>query len=575
MADAADTHLLLRAFTDELARCAVAGACTSPGSRSSPIVLALAADERIVTWSQLDERVAGFFALGLARATGRPAVLACTSGTAAAQYLPAVIEAHEAGVPLVVLTADRPPELREVGAGQAIDQLKLYGDAPRWFFDVGTHEATAERARWIRTLACRAVAIASGRLGGRPGPVHLNWALREPLVPPAALPADPQPGRAGGAPWVRVEQARSSVDPHLRDAVSGRRGVIVAGPGPDAQGAEIALLARHLGWPLLADPLSGARAGAAAIAHYDALLRDERFAERHRPEAVLRLGDLPTSKPLRQWLASLDVPQIAGPSAGAWPDPDGRLSHVAGVGAARALLAPFEDPASTAGPRPAPDGWLAAWRTADGRAAAAIGEALGDALSEPRVAGEIAHGLPGDGVLVVGSSMPIRDVETFAPVRDLAPRILSNRGANGIDGTLATAFGVAAVHDGPVTVLLGDVAFAYDLSALLCAKRHGIGLTIVVLNNRGGGIFEFLPLAGIDRPTFDEHVTTDPGLDLARAAALYDCDHIVPDDLDAFRAALDAARNATGTTIIEVRTDRAANVALHRAVWAAVAASIA
>lgn len=574
MADGADTHLLLRAFADELARCTIAGACTSPGSRSSPIVLALAAEHRIATWSHLDERVAGFFALGLAKATGRPAVLCCTSGTAAAQYLPAVIEAHEAGVALIVLTADRPPELREVGAGQAIDQLKLYGDAVRWFFDVGTHAASPERVRWIRALACRSVAVASGLLGGRPGPVHLNWALREPLVPPADLPADPQPGRADGAPWVRFEPAGPTVDPGVRDAVCGRRGVIVCGAGSDREGADIALLARHLGWPLLADPLSGARAGAAAIAHYDALLRDDGFAQGHRPDVVLRFGDLPASKPLRRWLASLDVPQLAGPAAGAWPDPDGRLSHMLSAGAARALLAAFEDPRHDHRPSPAREEWLAAWRAADARAAAAIGGVLGDALSEPWVAAELVCRAPESGMLVVASSMPIRDVETFAPIRERAPRVLANRGANGIDGTLATAFGVAAAHDGPVTVLLGDVAFAYDLSALLCAPRHGLALTIVVLNNGGGGIFEFLPLAGIDRPTFEEHVATDPGLALARAAALYGCRHLAPDGADAFREALDTGQRGNGTTIIEVRTDRGANVTLHRAVWTAVTAAL-
>lgn len=574
MSDELDTHLLLRAFADEFARCEIAGACTSPGSRSSPIVLALTRDARIATWSHLDERVAGFFALGLAKESGRPAVLTCTSGTAVAQYLPAVIEAHEAGIPLILLTADRPPELREVGAGQAIDQLKLYGDAVRWFFDVGTHTASPERVRWIRALACRSFAVASGLLGGRPGPVHLNWALREPLVPPAELPADPQPGRADGAPWIRFDRAGPAVDPGVRDAVSGRRGVIVAGPGPDAAGAEIALLAQHLGWPLLADPLSGARAGAAAIAHYDALLRDDDFACRHRPEVVLRFGDLPTSKPLRQWLASLDVPQVAGPAAGAWPDPDGRVSQVVGAGAVRALLASFDDPATAPGAAPDADAWLGAWRAADRTAAAAIGAELGDALNEPRVASALAAATPESGVLVVASSMPIRDVETFASVRERAPRVLSNRGANGIDGTLATAFGVAASHDGPVTVLLGDVAFAYDLSALLCARRHGLALTIVVLNNGGGGIFEFLPLAGIDRPTFEEHVAADPGLEIARAAALYDCDHVAPADLAGLRTALDAAAGASRTTIIEVRTDRAANVALHRAVWAAVSAAL-
>ena len=563
MADDADTHLLLRAFADELARCEVAGACTSPGSRSSPIVLALAAEERVATWSHLDERVAGFFALGLAKATGRPAVLACTSGTAAAQYLPAVIEAHEAGVPLIVLTADRPPELREVGAGQAIDQLKLYGDAVRWFFDVGTHDATPDRGRWMRTLACRAVAIASGRLGDRPGPVHLNWALREPLIPPADLPADPQPGRPDGGPWVRVGARPDGLGADLRELASQQRGVLVAGPGA-AAGTEVARLAQHLGWPLLADPLSGARTGAAAIAHYDALLRDAGFAARQRPELVLRLGDLPTSKPLRLWLASLDIPQIAGPAAGSWPDPDGRLTHVVGDAAVRTLD----------GAVPADPGWLAGWRDADDRAAAAIAATLGNRLSEPRVALEVAQHLPDDAALVVASSMPIRDLETFAAARAPAPRVLGNRGANGIDGTLATAFGVAAAHDGPVAVLIGDVAFAYDLSALLCATRHRQAITIVLVNNGGGGIFEFLPLAGIDRATFEEHIATDPGLQLGVAAELYECDLVHPETLDGLRAALADACASDRTTIVEVRTDRAANVALHREVWAAVSSAL-
>ena len=573
MSSDADSHLLLRAFADELARCEVAGACTSPGSRSSPLMLALVGEDGVQTWSHLDERVAGFFALGLAKATGRPAVLACTSGTAAAHYLPAVIEAHEAGVPLIVLTADRPPELREVGAGQAIDQLKLYGDAVRWFFDVGTHEATPERGRWIRTLACRAVATATGATGGRPGPVHLNWALREPLIPPAQLPEDPQPGRPDGAPWVRFDDASPATGDDLVDVVSGRRGIIVAGRAPATDGALIALVGQHLRWPVLADPLSGARAGTAAVAHYDAVLRDPDFAGRHRPEVVLRIGDLPTSKPLRQWLASLDVPQIGSDAPGHWADPDGRLTRIA-PRAIEALLWRLEDPEHRREPAPAPAAWLEGWRSADAAVAAAIDATLGDALSEPRVAADLASRLPDDGCLVVASSMPIRDVETFTPTREFAATVVSNRGANGIDGTLATAFGISAAHDGPVAVLLGDVAFAYDLSALICAKRLGLALVIVVLNNDGGGIFEFLPLAGIDRATFEEHVATPPGIDIADAARLYGCDHVAPRDLQAFRDAVDTALHADRTTIIELRTERAANVALHREVWAAVSAAL-
>lgn len=607
MTGPADTHLLLHAFADELGRCAVAGACTSPGSRSSPIVLALTGNEQIQTWSHLDERVAGFFALGLAKATGRPAVLTCTSGTAAAQYLPAVIEAHEAGVPLIVITADRPPELREVGAGQAIDQVKLYGDAVRWFFDVGTHEATPERGRWIRTLACRAVATAEGRFGDRPGPVHLNWALREPLIPPAEMPADPQPGRPEGAPWVDIqdhEDADSGAGFHLMTAFGdARNGLIVAGRLESFfAGSMAAGVAERAGWPLLAEPTSAARVGGAAIAHYDALLRDEVFAKAHTPDVVLRIGDLPTSKPLRQWLATLtDIRQVAIAPPSGWADPDGVVSHVRHVDPDFALggilNAFFEgEPAheeqeyhrwmGSARP-PSDPAWLAGWKAADARASEAIESTLGDALTEPRVARDLVARLPDRSSLVVASSMPIRDVETFSAARPRPPRrppddepwldpvrILSNRGANGIDGTLATAFGVAAGHDGPVVVLLGDVAFAYDLSALLCAKRHGQALAIVVLNNDGGGIFEFLPLSTIDRATFEEHVATPPGLEIAKAADLYGCDHVAPTDLAAFHTALDAALAADRTTIIEVRTERAANVALHREVWAAVAAAL-
>src|SRR6185295_19387437 len=241
-------------------------------------------DGRVPCWSHVDERVAGFFALGVAKATGRPAAVTCTSGTAAAHYLPAVIEAREARIPLIVLTADRPPELREIGAGQAIDQLKLYGDHAKWFFDVGTHEATPERLRWMRTLACRAVWTA---VGDRPGPVHLNFALREPLVLDGPLP----PEAMSGALALLVGPAA--------------RPVIVAGRDERGDPAAVAAFAAAAGVPLLADPLSGARRGAAAVAHYDALLRDAAFAAAQAPDLVVRVGDLPTSKPLRQWLAAL------------------------------------------------------------------------------------------------------------------------------------------------------------------------------------------------------------------------------------------------------------------------------
>ena len=512
-----DTYLLLRAFVDELARCGLAGACTSPGSRSTPLVLTLARQPGLRTWSHVDERVAGFFALGVAKQSGRPAAVACTSGTAAAHYLPAVIEAREARIPLVVLTADRPPELREVGAGQTIDQLKLYGDAAKWFFEVGTHRATPERLRWMRRLAFRAYETA---VSGRPGAVHLNFALREPLVLDAPLaPADDEP----------LPRARRSAPAAAIDLELGERAVIVAGrhERDDGLAAALPAAAAALGAPLLADPLSGARRGPAAVAHYDDLLRDEAFAAAHRPDTVIRVGDLPTCKPLRQWLAGLDgARQIAFDPEGAWQDPAAVVGEILDA-----------DPAawarSIAG-APRPSAWLDAWRRADDAAGEAIAAELGDAISEPAVARALAR-LPSEVTVFTASSMPVRDVESFWPARDAPPRVLAHRGANGIDGTLAAAFGAAAAG-GRVVVHLGDVALAHDLGALLSASRLKLALTVVLVDNAGGGIFDFLPVA-TQVDAFEEHVATPTGLDAERVAALFDLEYERVDALGAIREA--------------------------------------
>jgi 2-succinyl-5-enolpyruvyl-6-hydroxy-3-cyclohexene-1-carboxylate synthase len=565
MSEPRDTYLLLRAFIDELHRCGVAGACTSPGSRSTPLVLSLARDGRIPVSSHVDERSAAFFALGLAQATGRPAVLACTSGTAAANYAPAVIEAAEAGVPLIVLTADRPPELRDVGAGQTIDQIKLYGSSAKWFFEVGTHDATPARLRWIRQLACRAHAAA---VEGRPGPVHLNVALREPLVLDAPLEGMPgDGGRPDGAPWTARAAAPQDPAPLVAWLAvhAGGRGLVVAGRGAD--GPALARLAEALAWPLLADPLSGARTGGAAIAHYDALLRDAGWAASVAPACVLRVGDLPTSKPLRQWLAGLgsDVPQLALAGAGGdWADPDAALSAVLAL--EPSVLGAIDQT------WPTDFAWLGTWRDADARAASAIAATIGDdELNEPRIARELATAVPAGATVVIAASMPIRDVETFWPVLDEPPRALANRGANGIDGTISTAYGVAATGRAPTFLLIGDVALAHDVGGLLAGRRLGLALTIVVIDNAGGGIFDFLPVA-TQGAEYEEHVLTPTGLEVERVAALYGAGYRLVDDLAGLREALDAP--AAGTTIVHVRTERAANVALHRETWAAVAARL-
>ncbi len=571
MSETVDTYLLLRALVDELARCGLAGACTSPGSRSTPLVLTLARHPGVPTWSHVDERCAGFFALGVAKATGRPAALACTSGTAAANYLPAIIEAREARVPLVVLTTDRPPELRDVGAGQTIDQLKLFGDAVKSFVEVGTHPATPDRLRWIRQLACRAMWTA---MDGRPGPVHLNLPLREPLVLTEELPDEESVGGGGrpdGRPWTSrtaaptgAEMAPEALAPIVRAA---ERGVVIAGRDERGRsaGRAAAAFGAAAGWPVLADPLSGARTGPAAIAHWDLLLRHDGFAGATVPDVVVRVGDLPTSKALRAWLAREEIGvQVVLDPEDAWQDPAARVDLRLPFAPGPALTAAVEAGLPQAAPT-----WLDAWRAADARAGAAIVAAAGNDLHEIRVAAELGARLPQSATLFVAASMPIRDVETFFGVRDDCPRVLANRGANGIDGTTSTAFGVAAGSAGPTVLLVGDVTLAHDLGGLLAAHRLRLALTIVLIDNGGGGIFDFLPVAS-QRDAFEEHVATPTGLDPAHVAQLFGLDHRLVGDVAAFRAALDHGLASDGVTLIEVRSDRAANVRLHRRVADAV-----
>jgi 2-succinyl-5-enolpyruvyl-6-hydroxy-3-cyclohexene-1-carboxylate synthase len=314
--------------------------------------------------------------------------------------------------------------------------------------------------------------------------------------------------------------------------------------------------------------MSGARHGPAAIAHYDLLLRDPQFAAAHRPQFVIRTGDLPTSKPLRAWLAGLDAAQIAVDPDGTWHDPDAVVGMRVRV-PYRALL----DGLAGSDVIAADAEWLASWRSADDAVADTIDRTLGDELSEPLVARSLGEWLPPEATMFVASSMPVRDVEEFFAARADGPRVLSNRGANGIDGTVSAAFGAAAAGDGPVVLLVGDVALAHDIGGLLAASRLGLALTIVLLNNDGGGIFHFLPVAG-ETDAFEEHVATPHGLDFARAAALYGCDYRCPETLSELRAAIESSIAGDATTIIEVRTDREENLALHRRVAEAALASL-
>jgi 2-succinyl-5-enolpyruvyl-6-hydroxy-3-cyclohexene-1-carboxylate synthase len=559
------TYAPIQALVDELARCGMRHAVTSPGSRNAPIALTMAAEERIDAVSVIDERAAGFLALGMAKAGGRPVAVTCTSGTAAANLAPAVHEAHQARVPLVVLTADRPPELRDVGAGQSIDQIRLFGSAAKWFVEVGQHEPSRETAVHHRGLACRAYWTAAG---GRPGVVHLNLGLREPLAPVAEqlYPADWE-GRHGGRPWVQLREQPSQLSEDdqktLAERIAGAaRGVIVAGTTAEAVAAPVVRLAAAAGWPVLAEPASGVRCGehdrSHVVAHYDVLLRSEEFAATHAPELVLRVGDTPTSKPLRSWLAR--APQVVLDPEAAWHEPTRGADLVlrgAAAPACEALAVELEQSGHAA-----ESGWVRAWCDADSVVAPALAQAPDPC--EPRAYTAPAGAL-GDGAIVwMASSMPVRDVEAFWPSGPERVRFLANRGANGIDGTLASAAGAARATGAPMLVLCGELALLHDLGGLLAARRAGIELTVVCVDNGGGGIFDFLPVAGTAQASaYEAHVATPSGLDLATVAALAGMEPRRAEIAADVRAAVQA-----GPGLIEVRTERSQNVAVHRGIAA-------
>ncbi len=564
-------------LVDELVRAGLTDACLAPGSRSAPLALALAEHPAVRLHVHLDERSAAFFAVGAAKASGRPAALLCTSGTAAANLHPAVLEADHAHVPLLALTADRPPELRDTGANQTVDQIKLYGSSVRLFCGVGTPAPAdaggdAAAGRYWRSLASRAWAAA---LGPPAGPVHLNLAFAEPLLP-QRLAGGPAPGRPGGAPWTRVSRPRRLPDPAeveaLAEAVRGsRRGLLVVGWGARLDPEAVDGFARVSGWPVLADPLSGARRGPAAISTYDSLLRLPGFAASHRPDLVLRVGAAPTSKALTGWLDA-SVPQVMVEPEGGWPDP-GRTAGRRLVADPSALLRAAA--AAVAGPRPPAGGsWLARWLRAETLARRAIDELL-DASEEPfegRVARDLVAALPDGATLVVGSSMPVRDVDAFAAPRE-GLRLLANRGSSGIDGFVATALGVAAVSDGPVAALCGDLSFLHDATSVLGAAGRPRGVVLVVCDNDGGGIFSFLPQARLPAAQFETLFATPHGLDLAALATAARLPWQRLTKSSELGPALMAALVRGGTEVLLLPSDRAANRARHAEVVEAVGAA--
>jgi 2-succinyl-5-enolpyruvyl-6-hydroxy-3-cyclohexene-1-carboxylate synthase len=559
-----------RTLVDELARCGLTHAAIAPGSRSAPLALALAEHGGISTSVHLDERSAAFYALGLGRATGRAAAIVCTSGTAAANFHPAVLEAHHGRVPLLVLTADRPAELRDTGANQTTDQTRLYGPAARWFADPGVPRPGPDAAARWRGLAARAWAETLGR---PPGPVHLNLPFAEPLVP-AELGVPPLPGRPGGAPWTRVSRAvaapAEATVAELAELIGDHeRGLVVAGWGAGTSPAAVGAFAEATGWPVLADPLSGLRSGPLALSVYDALLRTPGFADRHRPGVVLRLGAPPTSKALNALLAADGVAQVLVDPDGVWPDPGRTAVHRVGADPGPLLTSLAEQVLRGTSP------WTRAWTGADRAARRAVDELL-DGWEEPfegRVARDLADGLPDGATLVVGSSMPVRDLDQYARPRE-GLAIRANRGLSGIDGFAATALGVAAGSGGPVVALCGDLTFQHDATSVLAAGGRSPGVVFVVIDNDGGGIFSFLPQAGLPRH-FEELFGTPQGRDLGKLAEAAGLPWRRVAKSGELLPAVEQALAAGGTSVLVVPGDRAVNLRRHREVDAAVAAALA
>jgi 2-succinyl-5-enolpyruvyl-6-hydroxy-3-cyclohexene-1-carboxylate synthase len=547
---------LTTSFVGALADLGLRHVAISPGSRNTPLSLAFLTEPRIETRTVLDERSGGFFALGVAKASGFPAAAVSTSGTAAANYLPAIVEAAASRTPLLALTADRPPELRGTGANQTIDQTKMYGDTVRLFHDVGIPDE--ETANHAAALALRVWTAAADLPAG---PVHLNFPFREPFP----IPTEPAaPTGLRHVPGYRTLPPEATGE--LAALLSGRRGLVVAG-GRQRPGfaAAAAMLGGEAGLPIIAD-IQCRFPSPATINHGD-LLAAAGALDRLQPEVVLRIGPVPTSKAVWSWLASSGIDQIYLDD-GEWRDPLGTATAAfrSDPAAALAGLAGRVDAA--------PDDWLVQWRTADDTAGVAFHDALADEAfpNEPVIARATWQASPAGSILYAGSSMPIRDLESFAgPMRsDLA--VLANRGASGIDGLLSSAAGAAAAEGRRVVALTGDVAALHDANALELIARESLPVTIVVINNDGGGIFSFLPQAeAVDDARFDAAFATPHGRSLVEVATAFG----MPASRLSSPGQLAEAMAAPGPMLLEAHTDREENVAVHRRLCDAVRNAVA
>ncbi|MFP4529669.1 MAG: 2-succinyl-5-enolpyruvyl-6-hydroxy-3-cyclohexene-1-carboxylic-acid synthase [Halodesulfurarchaeum sp.] len=565
--------LWARAIIEELEAGGLSRVVVAPGSRSTPLTVAAAEERGIETNTHLDERSAGFFALGYGKRSGRPAALVSTSGTGAVNFHPAVVEAHQSRTPLVVLTADRPPELQDSGANQTIEQTDLYGDTTRFARTLPTPEAKPRTLRSLRTTVARALAAAGPP---DPGPVHLNVPLRKPLAPvenPAAQESiaatetaigndtDREAGAAPSdreSPFVKtnpgiVSPSASAIE-SMRSAIeSAARGLIVAGPlAPDPdRTAAIASLARQTGFPLLADPLSNLRFGdhvpdTPVRGGYDGYLGTAGTTAWPDPDLVIRFGASPTSKPLRHYLRDRAARQFLVDPAGGWREATFTTTdHV------QASVVPLVSGLGSLETATA-ESWQARFARAETTHWETVAT-VGDSAWEGAVLGQVTRAAPDPSTLFVSNSMPVRDLDRFGQPSETGLTVLGNRGASGIDGITSTALGAGSVTEDPLVAVTGDLAYFHDLNGLVALGRFDLDATVVLVNNDGGGIFHKLPIADFD-PPFEDQFKTPHGLDFAATEALYELDFetIEPGDVEESVA---KSTIAPGTQVLEVRTD--------------------
>ena len=561
---AATTATFCATLVDEWLHCGVRHAVVSPGSRSTPIALEIANRQEIEMHIFHDERSAAFAALGIAKASGVPAILVCSSGTAAVEFHPAVVEAHHSETPILICTADRPAELQGVGAPQTIDQQNLYGVAIRKF--VNAEVANDSESHTWRHIARDLFATS---LGDVQGPVHLNLRFREPLMGFATNLPPRDANDAVITKKVALPSSRSLRK--LNKALESENGLIIAGP-ENYRVESIVRLAEALGWPIIADPRSGTRVpNKLVVAGADAILRDEDFSKRLRPDVVLRFGTLPASKVVNSWLSGSGANQVVITTTPSLTDPDRQCSlHI--VSDIDELCAGLVSVHSKESVRKRSLSWLDKWVAAEDSAQKAINAALADepGLTEPGVARAIYALVPEASHLVVSSSMPIRDVEWFGAPRS-GLRVHANRGANGIDGVVSTAVGVALATRQPTTLLIGDIALLHDVNGLINLASRKIDLRIVVIDNNGGGIFSFLPQAqALDEAKFEKIFGTPHDANIKMLAQAHQINtHELTNISD-----LAEVLSQRGPWLARVVTDRQENVKVHERINQMVASNL-